>query len=64
MLQDTRHRSSVQCTDRDGARWREPERGYSARMAMMSDKDRSDYDHLSRFGEWDYSAKAQGEDVG
>ncbi|MCP1167594.1 double-strand break repair protein AddB [Limimaricola litoreus] len=46
------------------ARWQEPERGYSARMAMMSDKDRSDYDHLSRFGEWDFSQEARGEDVG
>jgi RecB family exonuclease len=46
------------------ARWQEPERGYSARMAMMSDKDRSDYDHLSRFGEWDFSHEARGEDVG
>ncbi|WP_341212688.1 double-strand break repair protein AddB [uncultured Limimaricola sp.] len=46
------------------ARWQEPDRGYSARMAMMSDKDRSDYDHLSRFGEWDFSAEARGEDVG
>jgi len=35
------------------ARWQERDRGYSARMALMSDKDRSDYDHLSRFGEWD-----------
>jgi len=46
------------------ARWQEPDRGYSARMAMMSDKDRSDYDHLSRFGEWDFSQDARGEDVG
>ncbi|MGR3465309.1 double-strand break repair protein AddB [Limimaricola sp.] len=46
------------------ARWQAPERGYSARMAMMSDKDRSDYDHLSRFGEWDFSQPAEGEDVG
>ena len=45
-------------------RWQEPQRGYSARMAMMSDKDRSDYDHLSRFGEWDFSQAAEGEDVG
>ncbi|MCZ4261329.1 double-strand break repair protein AddB [Limimaricola sp. G21655-S1] len=46
------------------ARWQDPGRGYSARMAMMSDKDRSDYDHLSRFGEWDFSETARGEDVG
>lgn len=30
-----------------------PDQGYTARRALMSDKDISDYDQLSRFGEWD-----------
>ena len=36
-------------------RWRDPARGYTARMALFSKNDISDYDHLSRFGEWDTS---------
>ncbi|WP_417718658.1 double-strand break repair protein AddB [Salipiger sp.] len=35
------------------ARWFEPERGFTARAALLKETDRSDYDHLSRFGEWD-----------
>jgi ATP-dependent helicase/nuclease subunit B len=31
----------------------DPERGYTSRRAMMLTSDKSDYDHLSRFGEWD-----------
>ena len=38
-------------------------RGYSARIAMFSEKDFSNYDHLSRFGEWDTSDDAQPEDL-
>lgn len=34
-------------------RWAERDRGFTARMALLSDTDTSDYDHLSRFGEWD-----------
>lgn len=34
----------------------EPETGYTARRAMFQDKDISDYDPLSRFGEWDLTA--------
>jgi double-strand break repair protein AddB len=30
-----------------------PQQGYTARRAMKSERDMSDYDHLSRFGEWD-----------
>jgi double-strand break repair protein AddB len=30
-----------------------PSQGYTARRAMQSERDLSDYDHLSRFGEWD-----------
>ncbi|MEY1557088.1 double-strand break repair protein AddB [Yoonia sp. R2331] len=36
-------------------RWQRPDRGYSARLAMFSTTDHSDFDHLSRFGEWDIS---------
>ncbi|WP_121629312.1 double-strand break repair protein AddB [Tropicibacter alexandrii] len=29
------------------------DKGFTARRAMLSDKDAGDYDHLARFGEWD-----------
>ncbi|WP_342071840.1 double-strand break repair protein AddB [Yoonia algicola] len=35
------------------AAWHEIDRGYTARIALFSKSDISDYDHLSRFGEWD-----------
>ncbi|MCC7320100.1 MAG: PD-(D/E)XK nuclease family protein [Rubellimicrobium sp.] len=38
--------------------WADPARGYTARMAMTSDRREGDHDHLSRFGEWDPSAPA------
>lgn len=38
--------------------------GYTARRAMFRRDDVSDYDHLSRYGEWDESQKACPEDVG
>jgi hypothetical protein len=31
----------------------DPKQGYTARRALMKDGDAADYDHLSRFGEWD-----------
>ena len=31
------------------------DQGYTARRAMLKSDDISDYDHLSRFGEWDLS---------
>ena len=34
------------------ARWADPARGYTARLALMSKDDHSPFDHLSRFGEW------------
>ena len=37
-----------------------PEQGYTARRAMQVQKDASDYDHLSRFGEWDMTQAAGG----
>ncbi|EIE50111.1 hypothetical protein C357_15261 [Citreicella sp. 357] len=33
--------------------WADPARGYTARAALLKETDISDYDHLSRFGEWD-----------
>ncbi|WP_353473462.1 double-strand break repair protein AddB [Salipiger sp. H15] len=42
-------------------RWFEPDRGYTARAAMLSENDFSDYDHLSRFGEWDVIDAAERE---
>ena len=38
--------------------------GYTARARMEKAKDHSDYDHLSRRGEWDDSDRARPEDVG
>lgn len=35
--------------------WADPRRGYTARMAVESDARAGDFDHLSRFGEWDLS---------
>lgn len=39
-------------------------RGYTARRAMFSDRDISDYDHLSRFGEWDLTQEPRPEKLG
>ncbi|KQB96532.1 helicase [Loktanella sp. 1ANDIMAR09] len=35
------------------AAWQDINRGYTARLVLFSKTDISDYDHLSRFGEWD-----------
>ena len=43
------------------ARYFLPEQGYTARRAMMKSSDASDYDHLSRFGEWELSDLPEGE---
>jgi ATP-dependent helicase/nuclease subunit B len=40
------------------ARWRDPARGYSARLALQKEADRSEYDALSRLGEWRVSDRA------
>ncbi|MBR9890134.1 double-strand break repair protein AddB [bacterium] len=42
-------------------RWFEPDRGYTARAALVREKDLSEYDHLSRFGEWDVVDEADRE---
>ncbi|WP_420568989.1 double-strand break repair protein AddB [Thalassovita sp.] len=41
----------------------EPDTGFTARRAMFQDKDRSDYDPLSRFGEWDLTVEPEKEHV-
>ncbi|MFT6120122.1 MAG: double-strand break repair protein AddB [Yoonia sp.] len=43
--------------------YQQKSRGYSARIAMFSTTDYSNYDHLSRFGEWDTSDNAVPEDL-
>jgi double-strand break repair protein AddB len=41
------------------ASYARPSQGYTARRAMKTEGDPSDYDHLSRFGEWDMTAEGQ-----
>ena len=41
----------------------QPGQGYTARRALMSEKDASDYDHLSRYGEWDMTQDPMSEDL-
>jgi double-strand break repair protein AddB len=45
------------------ASYARPTQGYTARRAMKTVKDVSDYDHLSRYGEWDMTADAVAEDL-
>ena len=45
-------------------KYRQPERGYTARRASFRREDASDYDHLSRYGEWDESLPPSPEEVG
>jgi RecB family exonuclease len=40
------------------ARYRDPAQGYVARRALQKDSDRSDFDALSRLGEWRVSDQA------
>ncbi len=44
--------------------WRRRERGFTARLALEQSRFGGDYDHLSRFGEWDATSPIQPEDVG
>ncbi|CUH79537.1 double-strand break repair protein AddB [Tropicibacter naphthalenivorans] len=44
-------------------RYMQAERGYTARRALMTDNAAADYDHLSRFGEWDVTDLPQREDL-
>ena len=41
----------------------DPAKGFSARRMMQTDSDRSDYDHLARFGEWDHTDPPQREEL-
>ncbi len=43
--------------------WADVKNGFSARQAMSSTKDKSYYDHLARFGEWNTSDSAVPEDL-
>jgi RecB family exonuclease len=43
--------------------WAHVDRGYTARRAMEQDRFGSDYDHLSRFGEWDLTQDPNPEGV-
>ncbi|WP_095587826.1 double-strand break repair protein AddB [Actibacterium ureilyticum] len=40
-------------------RYRNPQQGYAARRMLFSRRDETDYDQLSRFGEWDESMPPQ-----
>jgi ATP-dependent helicase/nuclease subunit B len=46
------------------ARYQQRETGYTARRALFEDRIDTDFDHLSRYGEWDSSQPPQGVDVG
>jgi double-strand break repair protein AddB len=37
-------------------RWMQPDRGYSARLALFSHTEFGYFDHLARFGEWDMTS--------
>lgn len=45
------------------ARYDDSAQGYTARRAMHKDTDISDYDHLSRYGEWSLADDPVGEDL-
>ena len=45
------------------ARYLDPAQGFTARRALQKAREASDYDHLSRFGEWDITAAPVPEDV-
>lgn len=46
------------------ARYRDPAQGFTARRALQSDRESSDYDALSRLGEWRLTDKARTIPVG
>ncbi|KPP89214.1 MAG: double-strand break repair protein AddB [Rhodobacteraceae bacterium HLUCCA08] len=43
------------------AGWMDPARGYTARRAHQTTRFPGDYDHLSRYGEWDETSEITGE---
>ena len=42
-------------------RYQDPDQGFTARRALFKSDDFSDYDHLSRYGEWDLSQPSKKE---
>jgi len=40
------------------------DKGYTARRALRETRDKSDYDQLSRYGEWELTDEPMPEDVG
>lgn len=44
--------------------WADPAQGYTARMAAQTRSFGTDFDHLSRYGEWDETVPPNPEDVG
>lgn len=44
-------------------RYLDVEQGFTARRALRKDTDISDYDQLSRFGEWDATEEPVSEDL-
>ncbi|WP_137700933.1 double-strand break repair protein AddB [Marimonas lutisalis] len=45
------------------ARYQAPDQGYLSRRAMFTSDDQGSYDQLARFGEWDITEDAEGEDL-
>ena len=43
------------------AHYLDPATGFTARRALMKDADIAEYDHLSRFGEWDVTEMPESE---
>jgi ATP-dependent helicase/nuclease subunit B len=39
------------------------EQGFTSQRTIQSDRERGDYDHLARFGEWDGTDSAVPEDL-
>lgn len=46
------------------AAYRDPAKGYTARRAVLKERFPGDYDHLSRYGEWETTDTARSEPVG
>lgn len=44
-------------------KWRQKERGYTARLALFTENEAGYYDHLARFGEWDSTDDVVPEDL-
>lgn len=44
-------------------KWMDPERGYTSRRAVETQKFEGNYDHLARYGEWDETSDPHAEDL-